>query len=71
MFVNILWMRAVTPKQNIGCFVENPNCDPKKEKCRLKNYVKGMETLKDEVEDCASACRLGNSVYFAKTVRIS
>jgi len=61
---------AVLLSQLVGCYEENPSCTAGDNTCRVLDYVSGTAGTKQELGDCAAACRLKNSVYFAKTVSV-
>jgi len=62
---------TVDLSQFVGCYSENPGCTSGDNTCRVVDYVSGMAEAKHELGECAAACRLTNSVYFAKTVSMS
>jgi len=59
---------AVSVSQLQGCYSENPSCAAGDNSCRVTDYVSAATSAKQELSECAAACRLGNHVYFAKTV---
>ena len=63
---------AVLLSQYVGCYTESEACSGDNS-CRLTDYAEPSNPApaQHEIEQCAAACRTENSVYFAKTVRLS
>ena len=60
---------AVTLKQFMGCYNENPACPVGDDTCRVVEFeVSGMADKKHEVVKCSTACRKKDKMFFAKTV---
>jgi len=58
----------ISLQQLLGCYSENPSCPEDDSTCHVDNFVRGMTDAKHELSECATACRLADNLYFAKTV---
>jgi len=64
-------MAATCPvelSQFMACYNENPACPSGDNTCRVVQFVIDAVNTQHELVECASACRLKDNLFFAKTV---